>query len=626
VNLPDIDGFEVCRRIRAHPATARVPVIHLSATFVQDEYKVHGLEVGADGYLTHPVEPPVLIATVNAFLRARRAEDAMRRSEAKFKAVFENALNGIALIGQDHVFLDVNPAMCRLLGAAYGDIVGRRLADFVPPDRREDAAVIDRELEAAGNWRGYLPLVRRDGALVHLDWSLSIHSLPGVRLAVVTDITERMAGEKERERLLDSERAARSEAERANRMKDDFLATVSHELRTPLSSILLWARLLNSQTLDAGDRGEAVQAIVNGADAQKQLIDDLLDASRISSGHLGLDVRETDLDQPVRAAVNLVRPMAEAKRVSLELTVAGDAGVVCGDAERLQQVVMNLLTNALKFTPEGGRVDVRVERVRGVGGSGRSGSGRTGATAGDVARITIRDTGKGISPAFLPHVFERFRQADGSINRRHAGLGLGLAIVHELVTLHGGTIRADSDGEGKGATFTVDLPAGGASGDSGGAAGESGGDAASPPEPAPVRTPLSRPVAGAPLEGVRVLLVEDEPATRRALRLILQGSGAEVDEADTAAGALASLTRYTPDLLVSDIGLPGEDGYSLIAKARDLADQRQTPLPPALAITAFARAQDRERALAAGFQAYLAKPVEPEHFLRVVGGLVRTRA
>jgi hypothetical protein len=459
VNLPDIDGFEVCRRIRAHPATARIPVIHLSATFVQDEYKVHGLEVGADGYLTHPVEPPVLVATVNAFLRARHAEDAMRRSEAKFKAVFENALNGIALISQDQVYLDVNPSMCRLLGAGRDAVVGRRVAEFVPPDWKSEAAHIDRELEAAGHWRGYLPLARPDGTVVHLDWSLSLHSLPGVRLAVVTDITGRIAGEKERERLLDSERAARSEAERANRLKDDFLATVSHELRTPLSAILLWARLLDSGTLNDGEREEATRAIVQGADAQKQLIDDLLDASRITSGHLGLDVRDTDLGPPVRAAAEIVRPMAGAKRVTLDLTGGAGPMPVRGDPDRLQQVVLNLLTNAVKFTPEGGRVDVRLEQVVPACNNG-SGGGDAGARG--VVRLTIRDTGKGISPAFLPHVFERFRQADGSINRRHAGLGLGLAIVHELVTLHGGTIRADSDGEGRGATFTLDLPSGGA--------------------------------------------------------------------------------------------------------------------------------------------------------------------
>jgi PAS domain S-box-containing protein len=617
VNLPDIDGFEVCRRIRAHPPTARTPVIHLSATFVQDEYKVHGLDVGADGYLTHPVEPPVLIATVNAFLRARRAEEAMRKSEAKFKAVFENALNGIALIDQGHRFLDVNPAMCRLLGGRCGDIVGRRVADFIPPDRREDNAAIDRQLEASGDWRGYLPMVRSDGALMHLDWSLSIHSLPGVRLAVVTDITERIASEKERERLLDSERAARAEAERANRLKDDFLATVSHELRTPLSAVLLWARLLNSGTLSDEDHDEAVRAIIHGTDAQKELIDDLLDASRISSGHLELDVRETDPRGPVRAAVELVRPMAEAKRVSLKLADGGDAGSVRADAERLQQVVMNLLTNALKFTPQGGRVDVRLERVR--GGSGATSGG---VAAGDVARLTIRDTGKGISAAFLPHVFERFRQAEGSINRRHAGLGLGLAIVHELVTLHGGSIRADSGGEGKGATFTVDLPVVDPSGDRGDAA-DGSGDARPRPASSPVPTSSRRP-PGVVLAGVRVLLVEDDPGTRRALRLILQGSGAEVDEADTAAAALDALGGGTPDLMVSDIGLPGEDGYSLMARARALLVGRQMTVPPALAITAFAQAQDRERALAAGFQAYLAKPVDPGDFIRVVGELVGT--
>ena len=621
VNLPDIDGFEVCRRIRANPATARLPVIHLSATFVQDEHKVHGLDVGADGYLTHPVEPPVLIATVNAFLRARAAEDAMRKSEAKFKAVFENALNGIALIGPDLVYLDVNPAMCRLLGADRGSIVGRRLSEFVPPDRADEAAAMHRDLEARGAWRGYLPLVRPDGGVVPLDWNLSIHSLPGVRLAVVTDIADRLAAERERERLLDNERAARAEAERANRLKDDFLATVSHELRTPLSSILLWARMLGANMLPEKDRAEAIDAITKGAEAQTQLIDDLLDASRMTSGHFRLELRETDLNAPLGAALELVRPLAHAKRISLD--ERGDNGSVFirGDHERLQQVFLNLLTNALKFTPEGGRIDVRMGRVPADGGGGGD---------REVARVAIRDTGKGIAAAFLPHVFERFRQADGSVNRRHSGLGLGLAIVHELVMLHGGKIQASSAGEGQGAEFIVEFPITDAStvgADPTGAADST--DAVSRAERGAGTKPSAPPVAPAPppadnataLAGVRVLLVEDDAATRKALCFILERSGARVAEAANAEEALEALSRDVPDVLVCDIGLPGKDGYSLIADARALAAARGTPLPPAIAITAFARGQDRQRALAAGFAAYLPKPLEPEEFVTAVATL-----
>jgi PAS domain S-box-containing protein len=610
VNLPDIDGFEVCRRIRAHPATTRLPVIHLSATFVQDEYKVHGLEVGADGYLTHPVEPPVLVATVNAFLRARRAEDEMRKSEAKFKAVFENALNGIALINQDLVYLDVNPAMCRLLDAERGAIIGRHVAEFVPPDRKATAADIHRELEERGSWRGYLPLVRSDGGIVPLDWSLSIHSLPDVRLAVVTDIADRLTAERERERLLTNERVARAEAERANRLKDDFLATVSHELRTPLSSILLWARLLGSGTVGDGDRHEAIAAIVKGAEAQQQLIDDLLDASRMTSGHLRLDLRVTDPRRPLAAAVALVRPIADAKRVGLDLADDTSAGLIRGDTERLQQVFLNLLTNALKFTPEGGRIEVRLERVPPAGG---------GPHPLGAVRVAVKDTGKGIGADFLPHVFERFRQADASANRRHAGLGLGLAIVHELVTLHGGTIRADSAGEGKGAEFIVEFPLADAQIDASNVLVDDSG------RPALVPATALKSRAALALAGLRVLLVEDDAPTRKALRWVLRASGAWVEEAATAAAALEALGRNGPDVLVSDIGLPGQDGYSLLAEAQALAAAGGTLVPPALAITAFARGEDKRRALAAGFQAYLAKPVEPEEFVAVVTELGRAR-
>ncbi|HZN63831.1 MAG TPA: response regulator [Tepidisphaeraceae bacterium] len=597
VNLPDIDGFEVCRRIRSDPATARLPVIHLSATFVQDVDKVHGLEVGADGYLTHPVEPPVLVATVNAFLRTRRAEDALRHSEARFKAVFENALHGIALVSDDQIYLDANPAMCRLLGLPREGVVGKHASVFVPADRQEEAAAMNRALEAGGAWRGNLPLLRSDGRVAQLDWSVSLHSQPGVRLAIATDVTERLAIEAEREQLLERERAARAEAERANRLKDEFLAVVSHELRTPLTVILLWAKMLKSGGIPPGEYAEAFDNIEQSAVAQQRLIEDLLDVSRMMSGKLRLNVREADLAPVVHAAIEAARPMADAKQVAVVAALDDRAGRVRADPDRVQQVVWNLLNNAVKFTARGGRVEVSLRRVDGS------------------VQIRVSDTGRGMSREFLPYLFERFRQADASTTRLHGGLGLGLAISKQLVELHGGAIRADSAGEGRGSTFTVELPLTGAPP----AAGSlpPAGAAAPPSAPPPGRAPS--------LEGVCVLLVEDEPSTRAVVKRMLEQRGAQVTAVESASEALAAFRQALPHrpfgVVLSDVGMPVRDGYELIRDIRAVERQRGAAPTPAAALTAYARPEDRAVAEAAGFQAHVPKPVEPEELLATVAAL-----
>jgi PAS domain S-box-containing protein len=597
VNLPDIDGFEVCRRIRSEPATARLPVIHLSATFVQDMDKVHGLEVGADGYLTHPVEPPVLVATVNAFLRTRRAEDAMRRSEARFKAVFENALHGIALISEDQIYLDANPAMCRLLGLPREGIVGKHASVFMPADRKDEAAAVSRALEANGAWRGNFPLLRADGRVLQLDWSVSHHSLPGVRLAIVTDVTERLAAERERERLLASERSARAEAERANRLKDEFLAVVSHELRTPLTAILLWAKMLKTGDVEAAEYAEVFDTIERSAGAQQQLIEDLLDVSRMMSGKLRLNLRDADVLPVVRAGVDAVRPAAEAGGVELRASLDDRAGRALIDPDRLQQVVWNLLNNAVKFTGKGGRVDFVLRRLE-----------------GDL-EIRVSDTGSGISAEFLPHLFERFRQADASTTRTHGGLGLGLAITRQLVELHGGTIRAESPGAGRGSTFTVRIPVAGAA--------PARGDPPPPPSGAAFEpTPA--------LEGLRVLLVEDEPATRKVIQWMLEQCRADVTAVPSAELAVTAYRQSQRgrrfDVLLSDIGMPGQDGYELVREIRGIERQCEEAHPvPAAALTAYAGEEDRARAEAAGFQAHVAKPVEPQVLVATIAALARRR-
>ncbi|HTV00448.1 MAG TPA: response regulator, partial [Luteitalea sp.] len=320
VDLPDLDGFAVCRQLRASPVTARTPVLHLSAAFTRDLDKVHGLDAGADGYMTHPVEPPVLVATVNAFLRTRRAEEALRASEARFMTVFERTPTGIALLDVDTILLDVNPAVCRHLGRTRDEIVGHRLADLLPDGAGTTLAAGMRAVWAEGAWVGVLPMQHDDGRIVHLEWNLSRHSVPDTCLAMTTDVTERRDIEAEREQLLRSERAARSEAERANRLKDDFLAVLSHELRTPLNAVVGWSHVLRTQTSTAGPEvTRAVTAIERNARVQAQLIADLLDVSRIASGKLQLDRQLIDPGPMLEAAVTAVAGSAEERGVIIEL-------------------------------------------------------------------------------------------------------------------------------------------------------------------------------------------------------------------------------------------------------------------------------------------------------------------
>jgi len=362
VNLPDIDGFEVCRRLRRLDQLDRTPVIHLSATFVKDTDKVQGLEGGADGYLTHPVEPPVLIATVNAFLRAQEADRVRRLRELEFKAIFERALNGIALISDELLFIDANPSMCDILQAPRESIVPKSVLDFTQADRREEALEIFHRLGQERTWRGIFPLRAADGQTVYLDWNLSQHSTPGRWLAVVSDITARLNIEREREELLASERAARTDAERANRLKDDFLATLSHELRTPLNAIVGWAELLKLGHLNENDARSAVEAIDRNARAQAQMISDLLDVARISSGKIRLNVHPVDPSTVVEAALETVMPSIDAKEIRLVKAIDSRATPVSADTGRLQQVIWNLMSNAVKFTPRGGKIEIALER------------------------------------------------------------------------------------------------------------------------------------------------------------------------------------------------------------------------------------------------------------------------
>lgn len=396
---------------------------------------------------------------------------------------------------------------------------------------------------------------------------------------------EQVAGEKERLYV---------EAQESNRLKDEFLATVSHELRTPLTAILGWAHLLRTgQTVDA-KMAKALETIERNARAQAQLIDDLLDVSRIITGKLRIDVRPVDPNSFIEAAVEAVRPAAEAKEVRVQRILDTGVVTVSGDPVRLQQVVWNLLSNAIKFTPKGGRVQVRLERVN------------------SHVEIAVSDTGPGIAPDFLPYVFDRFRQADGRTTRQHGGLGLGLSIVRHLVELHGGTVRAESGGEGQGATFTVLLPV--APVYQSVAVGERVHPAA--------RDTLPLYECPDRLDGLRILAVDDEPDTRELLKAGLGQCGADVSVVGSASEALEALAVEVPDLLISDIGMPDEDGYELIRRVRALPAESGGKMP-AIALTAYARAEDRMQSLRAGYQMHVPKPVELAELVAVAASLVQ---
>jgi signal transduction histidine kinase len=404
-------------------------------------------------------------------------------------------------------------------------------------------------------------------------------------------LAEKQSAEDEREHLLASERAARSELERSGRMKDEFLATLSHELRTPLNAILGWTEILKSHSTDPEEVAEGMEVIERNARAQTQIIEDLLDMSRIISGKVRVHVQPVDLKAVVTAAVQTVQPAINAKGIRCEVQFDPSVPQLSGDPSRLQQVFWNLLTNAVKFTPRGGRISVRADRTE------------------SHVEVKITDTGEGIEPAFLPSVFDRFRQADASTTRRHGGLGLGLAIVKQLVEVHGGTIRAHSDGRGRGAVFSVSLPI-----------DHRVIDTAPDGEPAPPVAAPAAPVRPGAIAGVRVLIVDDEPDARLTLKRVLEGYDALVTAASSAVEALERLRSDRPRVLVSDIGMPGEDGYSLIRRVRAL-EPGHGGGTPAIALTAYARPEDRAKAIAAGFQNHLAKPVRAAELVALVAEL-----
>ena len=592
VKLPDISGHEVCRRLKADdPAT---PILQISASLVSGQDKVRGLESGADAYLVKPVEPEELIATINALLRLREAEEARRETEHRYELLFESSTLPTWLCDlESFKFLAVNQAAVRQYGYSREEFLAMSFRDIQPvEDVPAVEEYISRMPDAAPNaseWRHR----KKDGTIIDVEviWQELLYRRQRAALVVANDISGRKRAEEEREQLLGKEQKAREAAEAANRAKDEFLATVSHELRAPLNAMLGWAQILRSTRVDDKTLAHAIEIIERSARTQSRLIEDLLDTARIVSGRLRLDIQPVDLASLIDNAVEVLRPASEAKEIEIQLSLNAGREVITGDPDRLQQIVWNLLSNAIKFTPKRGRVEVRLER------------------ADPHVRITVSDTGKGISPEYLPFIFDRFHQEEGSSTRR-SGLGLGLSLVRHLVELHGGTVYARSPGEGQGATFTINLPL-----------------RAVLPQPGDGEPPVFGGVGvlGAPsLEGVWVLVVDDEADARELVATLLHQCGAKVTPVGSAQEALAVISAgedgRRPDVVVSDVSMPEVDGYELLQRVRELAPEHGGRIP-AVALTAYGRSIDRIRALSAGFQMHMPKPVEPAELATVVASL-----
>jgi PAS domain S-box-containing protein len=554
----------------------------------------------------------------------QETSDALRESERRYRELVESSLGLICTHDLAGTILSINPAAASSLGYRPEDGIGRNLREFLSPDKRDLFDEYLQHIREAGRDAGLMSVVARDGGTrIWMYRNILSHgpdSRPYV-LGHAIDVTERVDAErtlrrnqevlrrarneleervKERTIALEEanarlrvEIAERKEAERArdrlyqeahdaNRLKDEFLSTLSHELRTPLNAIFGWARILRTRDLDAKS-AHAVEVIERNAEAQVRLIEEVLDVSRIVTGKMALTMAPTDMRAVVHATIDTVRPAMRAKQIRFEENIGDDLPPVLGDAHRLQQVFWNLLSNAVKFTNQGTIT-------------------LTGRAAPPVVEFEIADTGIGIGREVLPFVFDRFRQADSSTTRMHGGLGLGLAIVRHIVELHGGSVRASSAGRGHGATFTIQLPI---------------AERDEPTAPQHSHPSQTASPSGQFLLDRRVLVVEDHADARDLIVAVLESAGARVVSTSTARDALVQARDARPDVLITDLGLPGEDGYALLAEFRKLC-----PDVPAIALTAYARASDRDRALAAGFERHSIKPVDPKQFVELVASLL----
>jgi len=522
----------------------------------------------------------------NDVTERKKAEDALRISEDRYRDLVDNSHELICTHDLEGRVLSVNPWAARALGYPREKLIGINIRDGLVPEYRDKFDEYMQTVTTEGSARGVMKVRTLTGEVRLWEYYNTLRT-EGVETPIVRGMAHDVT---ERREALKREKEARLEAEAANRVKDEFLSTLSHELRTPLTAIMGWSDLLLHDEVEPDKRRQAIETIARNANSQCQLINDLLEVSRIITGKLRLEFVACELQSVIEAAAESIRPTAEAKGIRLYLDLDWQAGSVSGDQERLQQVVWNLLANAVKFTPSGGSVNVSLKRIN------------------SHVEIMVSDTGVGIRHEFLPHVFDRFRQADGSTTRNYGGLGLGLAIVRHLVELHGGAAMAESAGENQGSRFTVRLPLM--------MAAEHHFDAA-------INAPV---VAAAPrdrqlsLDGLRVLIVDDEIDARMLLSAMLERCGADVIDVSSAREGLETIQSWRPDVLVADIGMPIEDGYALIRKVRALPNE-QGGQTPALALTAYARTEDRVRAISEGYQLHLAKPVDRVELATVVASL-----
>ena len=572
VNLPDMDGFEVCRRLRAQEGTLTVPIVHISATFLSDRAEDLAYEGGADSYLTDPVEPAVLLATIHSLLRLRRAEEGLRAASRGWQATFDAIGDGICLLTSDDTVARCNGAFATLLGSAPADLVGRPWAEvwrgLGGGDEPSPTAQVERSRR-----RETLDLQRDGGWLrVLVDPVLEGRTLSGL-VCIVADVTiERQAADV-RAALFAREQEAREEAEASNRAKDEFLAMLGHELRNPLDVIGTAVRVLDSQPAapDPETTRRARGVLARQVRQLGRLVDDLLDVGRVTTGKIRLAPVPVNLADAVERCIAGLMPEGAAPRH--RLTVRAEPTWVEADQTRVEQIVMNLLSNAVKYTAPGGAIEITV-----------AGDGRT-------ARLSVRDTGVGMSPYMLERVFDLFFQGERTLERAEGGLGIGLTLVRRLAELHGGRVAAESPGQGRGSTVTVELPQI--------APPAASGEVCAPPAPGPRR----------------ILIVEDSRDSRDMLRFLLEHAGHEVHEAADGPSGVEAILTVRPDIALVDVGLPGLDGFEVARRVRADARGREVRL---VALTGYGLPEDHRRSQEAGFDAHLVKPVDPARLVAVI--------